>query len=303
MQPDDKLRRGGGQRRDTADGQLITCRLDELHPHPSYVRHQLSVPASKLSALAERGDLAFREPIVITQGGIIIDGYARFELARRQNRTTLPCRQYELTEAEALDRLVESHHRSGALNAFCRTLLALDLESWFKERARSNQRAGGRNKGSAKLTEAERLDVRAEIASVADVSVGNVSKVKQLVRTAGPELLQALRSGEISIHWARENSKRSPKEQREALWLYQNTRGVKKAIRNLVSRHRSKRLPSAPDVGSVVRRLSAQEPRMLGAISVAVIKVPGRILCLSEELWQTLGPQEELRFTCDTKTP
>ncbi len=37
-------------------GQLVTCRLDELHPHPSYVRHHLAVPASKLSALADRGD-------------------------------------------------------------------------------------------------------------------------------------------------------------------------------------------------------------------------------------------------------
>ena len=44
-------------------GQLVTCCLDELNPHPSYVRHHLAVPASQLSALAERGDRAFLEPL------------------------------------------------------------------------------------------------------------------------------------------------------------------------------------------------------------------------------------------------
>jgi hypothetical protein len=53
-----------------------------------------------------------------------------------------------------------------------------------------NWLAGGQNKGSSKLTEAERLDVRREIAAAAGVSVGNVSKVKRLKVTAHPELLQ-----------------------------------------------------------------------------------------------------------------
>src|SRR5207302_1120410 len=75
---------------------LVTCRLDQLQPHPSCVRHHLTVPVSQLSALAERGDLAFREALAITSDGTIIDGYARFELARLQGRPTLLCLQYEL---------------------------------------------------------------------------------------------------------------------------------------------------------------------------------------------------------------
>jgi hypothetical protein len=61
-------------------GQLVTCRLNELRPHPSYVRHHLAVPAPQLSALAERGDRAFLEPLTITQDRTILDGYARLEL-------------------------------------------------------------------------------------------------------------------------------------------------------------------------------------------------------------------------------
>ncbi len=53
--------------REDSQGRLVTCRLDELHPHPSYVRHHFAVSITKLSALAEQGDLAFREPLTITR--------------------------------------------------------------------------------------------------------------------------------------------------------------------------------------------------------------------------------------------
>ena len=118
-------------------GEFITRRVAELHPHPSYMRHHFTVPASKLSVLAERGALAFREPLVITQDGTIVDGYARLELARLIARQTLPCIEYELTEAEALRLLLPRHLHSNGLNAFSRVLLALDLEPSLREKALS----------------------------------------------------------------------------------------------------------------------------------------------------------------------
>jgi hypothetical protein len=279
-------------------GQLVTCRLDELRPHPSYVRHQLTVPASQLSVLAERGDCAFLEPLVISRDRTILDGHARLELARLRGRGTLPCIECDLTESEALQWLLQKHRRSTGMNDFVRILLALDLEPWFKEKARSNQQAGGRSKGSSKLTEAERLDVRSEIAAAAGVSVGNVSKVKQLIMTAQPELVQALRSREVSIHRAWGWSKASPEQQREELRFYQSERGVKKIIRLLVSRHRSKCRPVVPDLGNLIRQLSALDTSKIGPVSVAVIKAPGRTVFLTEELSQALKSQEELPLSC-----
>jgi hypothetical protein len=223
---------------------------------------------------------------------------------------TLPCIEYELTEADALRWLLQRHRRSKGLNDFIRVLLALELEPLLKEKAQSNQRAGGQNKGSSKLTEAERLHVRSEIAAAAGVSVGNVSKVKQLTVTAHSELLQALRRGEIRIHRAWRWSKASPEQQRVALRVYQSERSVKKTIRTLVSRHRSKSLSAVPDLssltvadlGRLVRRLSAIESSTLGAVSVAVIRAPGRTVFLTEELVRALGSQEELPLTCATNS-
>ncbi len=67
-------------------GQLVTCRLNELRPHPTYVRHHLTVPADQLSTLAERGDRAFLEPLAITQDRTIVDGYARWEGKKGVNK-------------------------------------------------------------------------------------------------------------------------------------------------------------------------------------------------------------------------
>ena len=273
--------------------QFVTCRVDELHPHPSYVRHQLTVPASKLSALAERGDLAFQEPLVITRERTILDGYARWELARLQGRVTLPCIQYELTEEDALRSLLQRHRRSKGLDDFTRVLLALELEPLLKEKAQSNQRAGGQNKGSSKLTEADRVDVRRKIAQAADVSVGNVTKVKQLIGTAHPELLEALHAGEVSIHRAWKLSTKSPERQTEVLRTYRAEKGVNKAIRDLISRQEPRSLPIALDLETLVRRLSQLEADDCGSVNLSVIRLPGKSIFVTEDLLQSLPTHQE----------
>ena len=291
-----------GRRLDEVHGRLVTCPVDELHPHPSYLRHHLTVPASKLSALAERGDLAFQEPLIITRERTILDGYARLELARLQGRLTLPCIEYELTEVDALRWLLQRHRRSAGLNDFIRILLALELEPLLKEMAHSNQRAGGQNKGSSKLTEAERLDVRSEIAAAAGVSVGNVSKVRQLITSAHSEVLQALRGGEIRIHRAWLWRNQSPAKQIEALRLYRSKKGVNKTIRNLILRHKPKSLPIVSDLANLVRLFCALNSGEFGPVSVMVVKARGKAIYVTEELAHALGSRKELGFPCATKS-
>ena len=136
---------------DRLQGRLVTCPVEELRPHPSYGRHRFTVSPSRLSALAESGDFALHEPLMITRNRTIIDGYCRWELARRQGRTTVTCIEYDLTEEEALHWLLFRHRRVEGLNAFCRILLALDLEPCFREKAQSNQRLGGSQEGFVKI--------------------------------------------------------------------------------------------------------------------------------------------------------
>lgn len=280
-------------------GEFVTCRVAELHPHPSYMRHHFTVPASKLSVLAERGDLAFREPLVITKDRTIVDGYARLELARLVARQTLPCIEYELTEAEALRLLLQRHHRSNGLNAFNRVLLALDLEPSLREKALSNQRAGGQRKGSSKLTEAGKVDVRSGIAEAAGVCDGNIAKVKRLMTTAHPEVLEALRGGEIRIHRAWKWSKEPSEQQIHLLRFFRGKRGIGKAIRSLISRHNRKCLPIVSDLGRLIRVLSAINSTELRSVSVSAVNLSGKAVYVTEELIQALALEKEL-FACET---
>lgn len=80
-------------------------------------------------------------------------------------------------------------------------------------------------KASSNLTEADRLDVRAQVATAANVSAGNVSAVKKLLEKAVPEVLEALRESELSIHRAR-SWLEGPGKQLDQLSLYQNRRVI-----------------------------------------------------------------------------
>ena len=279
----------------TLQGQLVTCRVEELRPHASYERNRFGVSASRLSALGETGDFAFHEPLIITRNGTIIDGYCRWELARQQGRTTVTCIEYDLTEEEALRWLLARHRRVEGLNAFCRILLALDLEPWLKERGRLNQSAGAQRKGSSKLTEAERVDTRSGIATAAGVSLGNVTKVKQLMTTACPEVQDALRNGEVTIHWSWLWREMSSENQRQALMLHRSKKGVRKTIRRLISRHMSENPRPTESLGiGGLTRLSRLQSLDLSSVVVAALDVPGRGVFVTAELLQILPAQEEL---------
>jgi hypothetical protein len=283
-------------------GRLVTCHPDELHPHPSYIRHNLAVHARQLSAVAELGDLAFREPLVITQDHIILDGFARWTLARLQGRSTLACIEYQMSEAEALQNILQRQRRSSSLNDFIRICLALELEPFLKSKGRAKQQAGGQNKGSSILTEAERLDVRKEIARIAGVSVGNVTKVKQLIVTAHSDIIKALREKELSIHRAWLWRKLSPEEQMERLWLNQSKKGIARTIRHLLSPYLPKSSPVVTELQDLIKLVSALQMGTLGSVRVISINIPGMAIFVTEELLRTLEAQEELALPCATNT-
>lgn len=276
--------------------QLIPRRLDELRAHPSYVQHQLSVSASQLSSLAALGGLAFREPIVITRRGVIVDGYARCALARRQGRQTILCLEYDLTEEEALRWLILRHRPSDGLSAFNRALLALDLEPSRQEAARTNQQWGGQNKGSSNLTEAQTVDVRSKTAADAGVSPGTLDKVKKIVKSADPRIREATRAKEISIHKACQWCRLSAPQQLKELEGYRGRKGTNQTSRRLIQKHTARlALPHLIpwSLGDVLKPFVPNRSPALDSIVVAEIDAPGNIAYLTKNALQTLKLTEE----------
>ena len=272
---------------------LVMCRVDELRSHPSYIRHNLSVAPAQLSALAARGDLAFRDPLVITCDRVVIDGYARWQLARHQGRAVLPCLEYQLSEDESLQWILQRHQRQKGLNSFIRILLALDLEPSLQEKARTNQRVGGQDKGRSNLTQAQRVVVRSQVASAAGTSSGSVTKVKQLLLTTHPEIREALRGGEISIHRAWLWSKLPPYRQLDALKIYRSKKGIGKTIRDALARHQLNQAAVSFAVRDVAKLLSCLASNASDPVSIIPVKVSGRTVFLSEELMEILKLQQQ----------
>lgn len=214
--------------------------VEHLRAHPDFTKHSPGYSTAEISDLADRGESAYDDPLTITQDGYLIEGYALWQLAKLQKRPTIRCIVREMSREQALLHIIDRNRGSKGINDFVRILLALELEPWFKERAKRNQQIGGRRKGSSQLTGADRLDVRLEIARAAGVSTGNVSKVKLILEDAVPEVQEALRLGEISISRGATLARISPQGQLRELAEGRKHMGIHRTINILLKKHQPK---------------------------------------------------------------
>lgn len=232
---------------------------------------------------------------MVTRCGIVIDGYGRWELARRQGRETISCLEYDLSEEDALRWLIQLHLPAKGMNAFWRALLAAELEPSLQERARSNQQIGGQRKGASDLTEAQKMDVRSEIATVAHVSTGSLTKAKQVIAYAAPVIQEAAKSGEIRIHRAWQWSRLPPHQQLKKLEEFGSSKGVGLVSRKLIQKHVERMTPTRlipPTLSDVLKPLTPNRVAVLQAIVVSEIDAPGKIAYFTKDAMKTIRSQE-----------
>jgi N6-adenosine-specific RNA methylase IME4 len=155
-------------------------------------------------------DEGIREKI-ITWNGFIIDGHNRYEIATRWGL------EYE-TESKKFDNendvrewMINNQFGRRNLSNYQRSVLALELESVFKEKAKEQQI---RKPESVLPTLAEQkpIDTRKEISQIANVSHGTLDKVKVIQATATAEVKEKLSTGEISINQAYQEIKKEEKK-------------------------------------------------------------------------------------------
>jgi hypothetical protein len=154
---------------------------------------------ARLSATAASWNDPQLDPISITRDGTILKGHEICELARRRGLEQVSCLECDLTEAEALLWIIHRSHGDQELNLYQRIILALDYEPALRERLGRTSDQAEQFKGLTTLLEAPAINCRREIARLAGASEGTVAKVTQLHHAGQPELLEALREGEVSI--------------------------------------------------------------------------------------------------------
>ena len=155
-----------------------------------------------------------REPL-ITWNGILIDGHNRYKIAQVHdiNFETIE------KEFENINRVKEwmIHNQFGRRNLsnYQRSVLALQLEDVFREKAKENyiQNVGRPSKSEQISAPIKSIETRQEIAKVANVSHDTIAKVKKIEAVATPEVKARLNTGTMSINEAYKEIKKEENEQ------------------------------------------------------------------------------------------
>ncbi|MGZ4829199.1 MAG: hypothetical protein ACXV78_06100 [Candidatus Angelobacter sp.] len=206
------------------------------------------------------------EPILITNQGILLAGFAEWHAAVCAGQGEIVCIEFALNADEALQLILTLHRPRAAWNDFTRTELALEQEPYFQSKALANQIAGGKHKGLANLPKAEHIDVREKIADLAGVSPRTVGTVKIILKKAHPSLVEALHDGTITINAALQLCQQEKSKQVEQLALFVAERLNSKTNRESIDKLRIEKLSA--DVRVFLANLQQFEATNPGSVEV-----------------------------------
>ena len=157
-----------------------------------------------------------REPI-ITWNGYIIDGHNRFSIAQRFDLEYKTTSKYFASEESVKEWMILNQFGRRNLSNYQRSVLALELEEVFKEKAQKSKAekvSHFRNTGEV-LATLPKPDTRKELSKVAQVGERTLGMVKTIQAKAPEEVKAKLATGEVSINAAyKEIKKEEKKEER-----------------------------------------------------------------------------------------
>jgi hypothetical protein len=159
----------------------------------------------------------------------------------------------------------------------------------------AQQHAGrGEYKGSANLPDAQHIDVRERIASVAAVCARNVSSVKTISEAAHPRLIAALREGTLTIDGAMGFCQLPKAEQLEQFIRHheerENQQGDPAVCRSPIKN-------ISPDAVTIPDAMQQQEAREPGSVVVRVGRLQGTVILVGRDLLSGPRSQRDLKVT------
>ena len=276
-----------GQTPSRKEGVFVRRSPEELRPHP--VLDEIGwTDVDELNDTARRKLQGIQQPILITSAGTILSGLGSWRLAVLEGRQEITCIQYDIDENESLQYILAIHKARKPWTSFNAIRIALRLEPYFQQKAVENMSAGGRNKGSTNLSKADRVDVRLEIATAAGSGVGNVDKVKAILRTAHPNIIQALQNGSLRIDRAWRWCRLPKSEQREVFAQYDEDQTRRKILRGFDTDGPKTRFESASAL-ELLRSHLATHP---GQIEFRSGRGPKTVVLIGQDLMKELMKTE-----------
>jgi hypothetical protein len=267
----------------------------QLRLHPALEELGWLGLVDELNEATRNENQSVAKSVLVTPSGTILAGFGAWQLALLESRDEIHCIEYPLSETESLPFILTHHQPWRGWNAFVRIRLALTLTPYFQERALDNMRAGGKHKGSARLPEAQHIDVRQQIAAVAAVGARNVSNVKMILDRAHPRLKDALRDGTLTINRAIQLCKLPRSEQLEQFTYYVEDREVGKVIRGSIGR--AQNTTTALDAIAVLDSLLQQAALQPESVVVRAGRQRGTVVLVGQDLLTAMHSQKKLQLT------
>jgi hypothetical protein len=272
-------------------GRSVVRPVEQLRVHPALDE------IGSCSYLSEIGDAdrskdGLPEPIFVTETGVILSGFGRWQLAVSSKIPSIECVEYSLTDEETLRFMLSLQRRRNGWNPFIRVRLAIKLEGTLQEHALTNMQLGGKYKGLATLPKAAQIDVREQIAAIAAVGGRNVSKVKEIVQKGHPRIIGELVSGSISINRAHLLCRLPLRSQLEALTEDYCDRVASKVENELPFRQGKGDLKLGVTV--VLNSLQQQEQRLPGSVSVRISRRKRTVILVGEDVQAHIHQRKNL---------
>ena len=153
---------------------------------------------------------------IVVWNGYILDGHNRYEIANKHGLQYRTVEKHFESETDAKIWMIYNQFGRRNLNAWQRSVLALELEDVFKEKAKENlSKSGGDKKSGWEISPnpiIEPMETRKELAKIANVSDNTISKVKVIEAKATPEVKAQLSAGDMSINQAYKEIKQEEKQ-------------------------------------------------------------------------------------------
>lgn len=172
---------------------------------------------------------------ILTWNGFIIDGHNRYEIATKWDLDFQTKSKHFKDEEEVKEWMILNQFGRRNLSNYQRSVLALQLEEVFKEKAKENLKASGENFGkgtqiSANPIEIKPIETRKELAKVANVSHDTIAKVKVIEAKATEEVKEKLATGEVSINQVYQEIKKEEKKAERIELIEQQIQDIEQGL-------------------------------------------------------------------------
>jgi N6-adenosine-specific RNA methylase IME4 len=167
------------------------------------------IPALTQEEFKQLEDNCLKEGIreaILTWDGFIIDGHNRYEIAIKWSLDFQTKSKHFKNEEEVKEWMILNQFGRRNLSNYQRSVLALELEEVFKEKAKERMLSG---KPVPKSEQGRTIE---KISDVANVGKDTIAKVKVIEQKAPEEVKAKLSTGEVSINQVYQEIKKEEKK-------------------------------------------------------------------------------------------